>query len=426
MSGSLSPAERARAVEILKSFDASARVVDSAASPRLRVLARCELNRRRPDSVPSLSFLCLSQMFERQIDPFTFEGHSILMNLFLLDKRVSLVSLGATETARLSRMIEMMAGVVVEGGDADFVVARERAGVRGRGVLVKAEWIDALFGSGRYIDFGKYELGVARRVGLCNGPMVRSQQPRQQLRLTMENHSILSFMGNNGSQETVKLGLSRKHRSTRNKFGCVERNTKVDDYFRVASQVSQNHEDESAETEEIDEITLPGEEPLSQMDTTQRSPRRSRECPSLETVVSSPVRGAAVAVKPVEVRELKIMEEVRKPILKKVKTERFTLESIDSDLESEDDEMITSPNPSVADRLVHLCSSVMRHRGPSKRVPKPVEHQVTAEELETLSQTEEPDTQPVFDVKYDRECALLSPDDLGGKRDPLFDMFAKS
>ena len=420
VSGALSPAERGRAIEILKSFDPNTPIVDSAASPRLRILARCELNRRKPDSVPSLSFLCLSQMFDRHINPFTFEGHPILINLFLLDKRLSLVSLGATETSRLSRMIQMMAGTIVDSTDADFVVARER--VRSRGVLVKTDWIDALFGSSKYIDFSKYELSAARRAGLCNGPMVRSQQPRQQLRLTMENHSIMSFISNNGSQETVKLGLSRKRRSPRNKFACVERNTKVDDYFRVASQVSQSHEDESAENEEIDEITLPGEEPLSQMDTSQRSPRIPRECPSLETVVSSPVRGA-LAIKPMEVRETKMVEKVKKPILKREKNERFVLESIDSDLESEDDEMTTSP---VADRLVHLCSSVMRHRGPSKRVQKPAENHVAVEELEGLSQREEQDTQPVFDVKYDRECAIVSTDDLDGKRDPLFDMFANS
>lgn len=424
VSPGLSPVERDRAIELLKLYDSNIVVTASSSSSCLRVLPRSEF--ADIDTQPfAISLQCLSQMVELQVNPFTFEYRRSLVNLFLYPRALSIVSLNKSETLRLSRMIEMMGGTIKRTKSVDYVISSKRPSTDDQAIFVQPAWIDALFGSNRYVGFGDFQLHSVttspKPSSRCNVSPACSQSQKPQLQLTMENHSILSFMPPrhdliSSPRETVKLRLTQRRSRNRNAFANVQHNTKVDDYFRIASQATQNPSDD-----EIEEITLPGEQPLSQTGSP-RTQKPAASVPCLETVVLNRKPKRIPQPKPEPIQTTSPNNKKKKPALKSLSTNLFFPPPVYSDLSSEEDEAATSPQITAEDkRLADLCSALLS----SKRSPRPAPPVTTSDlsgSLEPISQKDESENH-LFDIRYEAEP---QPEIIvaKGDRDPLVEVLS--
>lgn len=319
-------------------------------------------------------------------------------------------------------MIEMMGGTIKRTKNVDYVISSKRPSTDDQVIFVQPAWIDALFGSNRYVGFGDFQLHTVPPPSKpSNVSPACSQSQKPQLQLTMENHSILSFMPPlheliSSPRETVKLRLTQRRSRNRNAFANVQHNTKVDDYFRIASQATQNLPDD-----EIEEITLPGEQPLSQT-ASPRTQKPAASVPCLETVILNRRPKRIPQPKPEPVQTTAPKKKKKKPTLKSLSTNLFFPPPVYSDLSSEEDEAATSPQITAEDkRLADLCSALLS----SKRSPKPAQPVTTSDLsgfLEPTSQTGESENH-LFDIRYEaeppREIIVAK-----GDRDPLVEVLS--
>jgi hypothetical protein len=156
LSPMLSPKECRRARHLLIPLFPSTEFTDSYSDAiSLRISTANEIIGRttNPENVFTVTPLCLSQMLESNLDPFTFRPkrtHS-LVNIFLFGKVLSIVSLGPEDTNRLTSIILQMCGVIGDiGKETNYVISPRL--VKCTAIVVRPCWIDALFSSELYIE----------------------------------------------------------------------------------------------------------------------------------------------------------------------------------------------------------------------------------------------------------------------------------
>lgn len=435
----LEPNEASRAQSILREIHNDVVFTQSLdESPELRISTPTEIG-SHPSTTPfAITPLCLSQMYEKKIDPFDFEWKCNLINLFLLGKKVSTVSFDAETKKRLETMIEQMGGSVQESEKVDVLVSAKPIDDPGTAIVVMGCCIDALFGAKKFLNFDQFTFKREDPVYASQRaiPFTQPRRPQSRVntspRLTRTISKSQRTLGDCGISITgtrprpsIKRSLSTRMQASQ-KLKTIPRrsNSRVDELFK-ASQSPQSSQigserspvivDDSDSSEEAD---VTGEaQPPTETSHEREKPKKVSFHETLDGFLSNSKPATRVPAQP----ELS-QSEHRKGGLSLLDTSDLSTESEDEDLKAVM-MIIKSPKSQKLDDLVTRVLASKPNQSQFTVEPPSDDRDAMVSEWACFSQKEE-ERPAAFDIEYERE---VIPRDFAGSsgRDPLFDLFAK-
>lgn len=403
----MSPSDVQNAQSIIKEFDDTVTISDTMEPDTiLRIVAPSELmlENHLSQTVFSISLRCLMQMKIKNINPLTFRHRHNLMNLFLLDKTVSIVFLDDESTDRLTDMIEKMGGTVRRDDMVNFIISPKSMEVETDAAVVQPCWLDSLFISDHYIPHTKYTYSTP--ISLSQEPAKKQTKAKQQISLSFsQKQKPQRQIKQHTRSPRLNIVTEGKKGKTINKMAPPRSNSRVDDFFNRVNPPKAVSSDKHMHVEE----RLPGELLLVREASTTTSPRQKDQ--HEEEFITEFFCEKTEAEKPRK-------SELQRP------GGLENWDGCDTDISDISDE--NEAKPESNDRsLESLCQTLMKTRSEpkTKEKEKTGTHNGQLDQLMQFSQAEKESESEecVFDVEYEKPMTMQTNAQI--EEDPLFNMF---